>query len=82
MQMNRNEILENIENIFKELFDDELLRLTEETTAKDLADWDSLMHIKIMTTIEMEFCIKFEMEDIFNVKKVGDIITLILNCSK
>ena len=43
-KMNRTEILNKIHSIFLEEFDVEALTITEETTALDIDEWDSLSH--------------------------------------
>ena len=53
--MERNEIFERVTNVFRDDFDDEELVLSDETTAADIEDWDSLTHITLITAIESEF---------------------------
>lgn len=76
--MERNEIYEKLNGIFREIFDDESISVTDETTAADIEDWDSLTHILLVSTIEDEFGLKFQMKDIVNLKNVGEFVDLIL----
>ena len=43
--MTRNEVQEQLQEIFRDVFDDESIELTDEMTANDVEDWDSLSHI-------------------------------------
>lgn len=59
--MNKDEILAKIQDVFRDIFDDETVVLSAETTANDIEGWDSLEHINIISAIEDEFDIDFEM---------------------
>ena len=52
------EILNSLEEIFKDIFDDEELKLERETSADDIDDWDSLAQINLIVAIEKEFNVK------------------------
>lgn len=75
--MNREQILEKVTNVFRDVFDDETIVITDETTAKDIEDWDSLSHITLINEIEMEFDYKFSMKDVLGMKNVGEMIDLL-----
>lgn len=76
--MSKEEILKKINDILKDIFDDESLVISMETTAKDIDEWDSLNHITIISTIENEFNVDFTMEEVVNFKNVGDIVDKIV----
>ena len=75
--MNRNEILEKLTDIFRDVFDEEDMTITEETSAKDIEDWDSLMHISLIMAIENTFNMKFAMDEVVNLKNVGGIVDIL-----
>lgn len=70
-------IKEMLEKIFRDVFEDEDIILTESTTADDIEDWDSLTHIQLIEEIEQEFKIKFTLQEITGLKNVGEFITLV-----
>ena len=76
--MSKEEVLKKINYILKDIFDDDTLVITFETTANDVPNWDSLNHINIISSIENEFGVDFSMEEVVNFKKVGDIVDKIL----
>ena len=80
--MTREEILAKINEIFRDLFDDESITVSDATVASDVDGWDSLMHITIIGTIEAEFGIKFPMKDIVGMKNVGQLVDKISELSK
>ena len=75
--MSREEILKKVNEIFWDVFDDESIVVTEETTAADLEDWDSLTHITLISEIEGEFGFTFAMKDVLGMKNVGEMLDII-----
>ena len=75
--MNELEIIEKLEEIFEDIFDEEI-KISRELTADDIEDWDSLNHINIIVAIESEFGIKFSLNELQLQKTVGDTIDLII----
>lgn len=76
--MKRDEATRRVQNIFKEIFDDEDLAVDDNTTANDIEDWDSFEHINLVVAMEQDFHIKFPMKKIAALKNVGEMIDLIL----
>ena len=76
--MNREEILEKVNEIFVDVFDDDSIKINENTSAADIEDWDSLTHITLISTIEEEFGIKFQMKDVIGMKNVGEMVDIIM----
>lgn len=75
--MTRIEILEKVNEIFHDVFDDESIEVVESTTADDIEDWDSLTHITLVSEIESEFGFKFAMKDVLGMKNVGEMLDII-----
>lgn len=75
--MERAEIFERLTGIFRDIFDDDNLEIGEKTTADDIEDWDSLSHIMLLSAIEEEFGIKFDMKAVQGLKDVGAMADLI-----
>lgn len=80
--MKREEILEKINEIFREEFDDESLVIKEETTAADVEGWDSLKHISLIEAIEDEFDIRFTMAEVNGMKNIGEMASIIAERTK
>jgi acyl carrier protein len=72
-----NEIYERLNDIFRDVFDDDSLSVTPATTAADIEDWDSLSHITLMAAVEDEFRMKFSMKEVVEMKNVGEMVTII-----
>ncbi len=77
--MTRNDIYEKLTMVFRDFFDDEEIILSDNTTSNDIDDWDSLEHINLLVAVEQEFGIKFNMNEVTNMKNVGEMVDIILN---
>ena len=75
--MTEQAILESIQEIFRDNFDDDTLVITCDTCADDIEDWDSLEQINLLTAIEKKFQIKFKLADVRGLKDVGDLLDLV-----
>lgn len=75
--MEKNEILEKINLIFQEEFEDGSLVISEKTQASDIEEWDSLTHVRLISKIEKKFEIRFDLDEILNFSNVGDMVNLL-----
>ncbi|WP_294765097.1 acyl carrier protein [uncultured Fusobacterium sp.] len=71
------EIKERLQEIFRDIFDDEELEIREDMSAKDIEDWDSLAQINLIIAIEKEFGVKFNLEEVSKLKNIGEMLGLI-----
>jgi len=76
--MSRKELFEKIQEIFRDIFDDEELKIEEFTNSSNIDDWDSINHINLVVAIEGELNIKFNLDELSTLKDVGAMIDLIL----
>ena len=75
--MNERQILQKLNRIFQEVFDDDSIVVDRDTTADDIEDWDSLEHITLIAAIENEFRMRFKMHEVSTMKNVGEMIDII-----
>ena len=72
-----NEIYDRLNEVFQDVFDDDSLTVSPNTTAADIEDWDSLSHITLMAAVEDEFRMKFSMKEVVEMKNVGEMVSII-----
>ena len=75
--MSTDDIYARLTEIFRDVFDDDDIVLTPNTTAADIQDWDSFNHINLIVAIETKFGIKFQTAEIESLKNVGDMVAVI-----
>ena len=80
--MNMNEIMERLNEVFRDVFDDKRLVVDEYTTADDIEDWDSLEHINLIAAVEQEFKMKFKMKEVSGMKRVGEMAEIVRERAK
>ena len=76
--MTREEIFAGVNEVFRDIFDDEEITVGEATTADDIEDWDSLEHINLIVAIEKKFGMKFTMGEATGMKNVAAMVDIIL----
>jgi len=70
-------IKEKLQEIFRDIFDDDTIELFDAMNANDIEDWDSLSHIQLIVQIEKSFAIKFTTGEVATLKNVGEFISLV-----
>ncbi len=80
--MTRESVYERLNNVFRDVFDDESIELNDETTADDIEDWDSFEHINLVVAVEEEFSFKIPMGKVITMKNVGEMVDIILSMGK
>ena len=75
--MERKEIFEKLNVIFRDVMDNDGIELDENTTAEDIEEWDSIAQMDIVLAVERHFHVKFLPEEIVALKNVGDIASLV-----
>lgn len=76
--MSREEIYEQLNEVFQDIFDDDEITVNDGTTANDIDGWDSLEHINLIVAVEKSFGIKFNMGEVNRLKNVGEMVDLII----
>ena len=69
--------LDEINDVFQQVFDDDELTVTRETTAADVDGWDSLTHVTLMLALEKRFAIRFKSSQVATLQNVGELADLV-----
>ena len=77
--MTREAVFEKLNEVFRDVFEDDEITVEDSTTAADVDGWDSLEHINLINAIEQEFDIKFNMGQIVSMKNVGEMADIIIS---
>lgn len=80
--MDREKITERLNGVFRDVFDNEDITVTDATTADDIEEWDSLEHISLIAAVEKAFKMRFTMKEVSGMKNVGEMITILCDRAK
>ena len=69
--------MERLNQVFQQVFDDDELQITRQTSAQDVEGWDSLMHVTLIVNVERAFDVRFSSAEVASLKDVGDLLDLI-----
>lgn len=75
--MEKTEIVTKLTPVFRKVFGNNSLELTDELSALDVENWDSLSHMLLIAEVENNFAIKFRLKDLNKMANVGDMIAII-----
>lgn len=75
--MTNEEVLNTVSTIIREVLELPDLKVTAETSAEHVDEWDSMTHIQIITAIEGKFKVRFALGELQALKNVGDMVLLI-----
>ena len=76
--MDNDQVLKEVNDIFLDVLDEDDIVLERETTADDVEDWDSLVHMQLILAIEKHFQIKFISSEIMKFRNVGEMCDSIM----
>lgn len=76
--MEKEKVKTVLTSIFKKVFDDPSIQLNDQLSANDIAQWDSLTHMVLISAVEAEFGVKFRLKELNRMQNVGDMIALIV----
>jgi acyl carrier protein len=75
--MTQAEVIAKLQPVFDDVFMDKV-DLTPTLTAKDVPEWDSLVHITLVLSIEKAFKVRFGVGEVEATRNVGDLADLII----
>ena len=73
--MTHAEVMERLTGVFRDVFDDDSIVITDQTTANG----DSLEHINLIDAVEQEFHMQFQMKEVSGMKNVGEMADIVAN---
>ena len=74
----RSKLFERLADIFRDVFDDDDISIKDETTAEDIEDWDSLMHITLVLAVEKEFDLRLKAAEVGKLANVGSLLDIMV----
>jgi acyl carrier protein len=69
-----SELQSDLQKVFRRVFDDDDLTISDSTSADDIDGWDSMAHINLIIAIENQFKIKFAAGEIATLARRGQTV--------
>lgn len=76
--MLREEVFDKLNEVFRDVFDDDSIEVNERTVASDIEEWDSIHHIALLAAIEDEFDIEFSLQQTASMSDVSMMVDYII----
>jgi acyl carrier protein len=76
-QIDTTPTLERLTEIFREAFNNDDLAISRETTARDIPEWDSLMHVSLLLNVERVFGVQFLSAEVVALQSVGELADMV-----
>jgi acyl carrier protein len=64
-------LLARVADLFREVFDEPKLVVTQATSTADIAEWDSVAHVKLVMVLEETFGLQLDPDEVLNLTTVG-----------
>ncbi|HBI84686.1 MAG TPA: acyl carrier protein [Ruminococcus sp.] len=80
--MTKAEAMEALTPVFREVFDDDSIELSDDLTAADVDGWDSVEHFNLISEIESRFGMRFKMKEVSGMKNVGELAEIVADRAK
>ena len=74
--MTEKVVWDGVVRVIRETFGDDI-EVTRETTAKDVAEWDSVSNVELLVALEYAFGVKFNTGELASLRNVGDLVDVI-----
>lgn len=75
--MDKKDVRENVKAILISVLELDNLEIQEDMTAADVAGWDSLNHMVIISEIEKGFNVRFKLRELNKLENLNALIDLI-----
>lgn len=67
-------VRQRLQQLMRELFDDDALEARDDLTAEEVPEWDSLAHVRLIVAVEKEFGVRFASTEVGEIDSVGALV--------
>jgi acyl carrier protein len=68
---------ERLTEVFRNVFNNDDLVISRQTTAREVPEWDSLMHVSMLLNVEKVFRVQFLSSEVSGLQSLGELTDLI-----
>lgn len=76
-RVDKMNIQSTLQDVFQDVFDDQSIVITRDTTASDVEGWDSFNYVRLIVAVEEKFKITLSTAEVADLRNVGELIDLV-----
>lgn len=66
-----DEVRSTLEEVFRDVFEDDALEFRDDLTASDVEQWDSIHHVDMIIAVEQALGVRFATAEVARLKEPG-----------
>jgi acyl carrier protein len=70
----KDDFIERVQDVFREVFENDAITIFNEMQAKDVKGWDSLAHVNLIMALEDTFQVRFTTREVMGFQNVGEML--------
>lgn len=76
--MDREQVISRLVELMEDAFDEDDIDYSDELTADDIEEWDSLSNVRFIVSVEQAFGVRFTVGEIEGFANVGELVDKIV----
>jgi acyl carrier protein len=70
-------LIDQVQRLFREVFDQPDMHIDSNTSPEQLTEWDSVAQLKLVIAAEEAFGVEFKMDEVASIRTVGDFMRVV-----
>jgi acyl carrier protein len=76
--LDREQVISRLVELMEDAFDEDDIAYSDELTADDIEEWDSLSNVRFIVSVEQAFGVRFTVGEIEGFANVGELVDKIV----
>jgi acyl carrier protein len=76
--LDREQVISRLVELMEDAFDEDDIAYSDDLTADDIEEWDSLSNVRFIVSVEQAFGVRFTVGEIEGFANVGELVAKIL----
>ncbi len=76
--MERDEVIGRLVGLMEDAFDEDEIEYSDDLTADDIEEWDSLSNVRFIVSVERAFGVRFTVGEIEGFRNIGELVDTVV----
>jgi acyl carrier protein len=76
--LDREQVISRLVELMEDAFDEDDIAYSDDLTADDIEEWDSLSNVRFIVSVEQAFGVRFTVGEIEGFANVGELVAKII----